>query len=58
MTEVPVIICQSHSLVSNPRKFEFRNHAKNKKTDYLFVVDAEAHLDSPNTLKELMKQNR
>ncbi|XP_037038309.1 procollagen-lysine,2-oxoglutarate 5-dioxygenase isoform X2 [Bradysia coprophila] len=34
------------------------NHAKNKKTDYLFVVDAEAHLDSPNTLKELMKQNR
>lgn len=28
------------------------------KGDYLFVVDAEARVDNPKTLKELIKYNR
>lgn len=39
--------------------FQFdRNYAENQGSDYLFVVDAEAHIDNPNTLLRLLEQNR
>lgn len=35
-----------------------RAHAQLKNTDYLFVIDADARLDNPETLRELLRQNR
>lgn len=35
-----------------------RNYAQQRKTDYLFVVDAESRLDNPQTIRELLHYNR
>lgn len=35
-----------------------RNFAEQHNSEYIFVVDAEAHVDNANTLIELIKQNR
>ncbi|XP_055326484.1 procollagen-lysine,2-oxoglutarate 5-dioxygenase isoform X2 [Sitodiplosis mosellana] len=34
------------------------NYAERERSDYLFVVDAEAHIDNPSTLIRLVEQNR
>lgn len=36
----------------------FRAYAERLKTDYLFVVDADARIDHPHVLLELLRQNR
>lgn len=36
----------------------FRSYAEREGSDYLFVVDAEAHIDNPATLIRLLEQNR
>lgn len=36
----------------------FRDYAERERSDYLFVVDAEAHIDNPFTLQRLLEQNR
>lgn len=37
---------------------QYRNFAEREGSDYLFVVDAEAHIDNPFTLTRLLEQNR
>lgn len=36
----------------------FRSYADREGSDFLFVVDAEAHIDNPSTLIRLVEQNR
>lgn len=36
----------------------YRSFAEREGSDFLFVVDAEAHIDNPNTLIRLIEQNR
>lgn len=36
----------------------FRKQAMTRDSDYLFMVDSEVHLDHPDLLRDLIKQNR
>lgn len=38
--------------------FNCRSYAEREGCDYLFVVDADAHVDNPLTLIRLIEQNR
>lgn len=38
--------------------FRHRTFAEQQNTEYIFVVDADAHVDNTSTLIELIKQNR